>query len=163
MSTHPLAAIARSSSVDDASEVWTNPTTDASPTVATRPLEWLTPLTLAVCDVIAWILIYGSIGFFRRDAFFTTPLEFLLVDCLVLAVIIQAIYIVGGYSRNTETRSLTYTTEHILAVIVAAIISAAVIYSAATFDNNMRPSRGVLSQPAMAWVGAGPSGARTML
>ncbi len=109
-----------------------------------RGLDWFAPLLLILCDVVSWVLLYGITGYIRRDAFFTTPFEFMLVDCLVLAVIVQAIYIIGGYDRNTETRSLTYTTEHILAMIGAAIVSSFIIYSAATFDQGMRPSRGVL-------------------
>src|SRR5262249_30033555 len=41
-------------------------------------------------------------------------------------------------------RSLTYSTEHILAVIAAAMISSFLLYSAATFDATIKPSRGVL-------------------
>jgi exopolysaccharide biosynthesis polyprenyl glycosylphosphotransferase len=41
-------------------------------------------------------------------------------------------------------RGLIYTTEHILAIATAAAISAMLIYSAATFDATMKPSRGVL-------------------
>jgi exopolysaccharide biosynthesis polyprenyl glycosylphosphotransferase len=67
-----------------------------------------------------------------------------LVDGVVLAVILQALYIVGGYSRNTEMRGLIYATEHVLAIATAAAISAMLIYSAATFDQTMKPSRGML-------------------
>ena len=68
----------------------------------------------------------------------------MLVDCVVLTVIVQALYIVGGYSRNTETRSLIYATEHILAIIGAAVVGSMIIYSAAAFEVTMKPSRGVL-------------------
>jgi trk system potassium uptake protein TrkA len=89
-------------------------------------------------------VLYGIVSYIRRDEFFASPFEFVLVDCVALAVIVQALYIVGGYSRNTEMRGLTYTTEHILAITTAAAISAMLIYSAATFDQTMKPSRGVL-------------------
>jgi exopolysaccharide biosynthesis polyprenyl glycosylphosphotransferase len=57
---------------------------------------------------------------------------------------VQALYIIGGYNRDTEMRSLAYTTEHILAVAGAAALSSLLIYSAATFDAAMKPSRAVL-------------------
>ena len=76
--------------------------------------------------------------------FLSSAFEFVLVDCIILAVIIQALYIIGGYSRNTETRSLIYATEHILAIIGAAVVSSMIIYSAAAFEVTMKPSRGVL-------------------
>jgi exopolysaccharide biosynthesis polyprenyl glycosylphosphotransferase len=97
-----------------------------------------------VCDILCWVVLYGIVAYVRRDQFFVSPFEFVLVDCVVLAVILQALYIIGGYSRNTETRGLIYTTEHILAIAAAAAISAMLIYSAATFDQTMKPSRGML-------------------
>ena len=97
-----------------------------------------------LCDILCWVVLYGIVGYIRRDQFFVSPFEFVLVDCLVLAVILQALYIVGGYSRNTEMRGLIYTTEHILAIASATAISAMLIYSAATFDHTMKPSRGML-------------------
>lgn len=109
-----------------------------------RSHEWTTAFLLLVCDIASWIAVYGFVGFARRDKFFVDPFEFVLVDCVVVAVIIQSIYIIGGYNRNTEMRGLTYTTEHILAVAAAAAVSALILYSAATFDESMKPSRGVL-------------------
>src|SRR5205814_10661688 len=101
-------------------------------------------LLFALCDLVCWVLLYGFVGYMRRDAFFVSPIEFVLVDCITLIVIMQALYIVGGYNRNTETRSLTYTTEHILAVTAAWVISSLLIYSAAAYQGDMKPSRGVL-------------------
>src|SRR5437763_10614158 len=76
-----------------------------------RDHEWIIGFLYAICDVVCWVLVYATVGYLRRDAFFVNAFEFVLVDCVVLAVIIQALYIVGGYSRNTETRSLIYATE----------------------------------------------------
>src|SRR5437762_7978499 len=106
--------------------------------------DWITAVLCMVCDIVYWVVLYGIVGYVRRDQFFVSPFEFLLVDCVVLAVILQALYIIGGYNRNTEMRGLSYTTEHILAVAAAAAISSLIIYSAATFDTEMKPSRGVL-------------------
>ena len=114
------------------------------PFSAVRGHDWIVGLLYLVCDILCWVVLYGVVGYIRRDQFFVSALEFLLVDGVVLAVILQALYIVGGYSRNTEMRGLIYTTEHILAIAAAAAISAMLIYSAATFDQTMKPSRGML-------------------
>src|SRR5207248_2741466 len=106
--------------------------------------DWITAVLCTLCDIVCWVALYGIVGYVRRDQFFVSPFEFVLVDCVVLAVILQALYIIGGYNRNTEMRGLIYTTEHILAVAAAAAISSLLIYSAATFDTEMKPSRGVL-------------------
>ncbi len=106
--------------------------------------DWIAALLYVVCDTVCWVVLYGIVGYIRRDQFFVSPFEFVLVDCVVLAVILQALYIIGGYNRSTEMRGLIYTTEHILAVAAAAAISSLLIYSAATFDAGMKPSRGVL-------------------
>jgi exopolysaccharide biosynthesis polyprenyl glycosylphosphotransferase len=106
--------------------------------------DWIAALLYVVCDIVCWVLLYGIVGYIRRDQFFVSPFEFVLVDCVVLAVILQGLYIIGGYNRNTEMRGLIYTTEHTLAVAAAAAISSLLIYSAATFDAGMKPSRGVL-------------------
>ena len=109
-----------------------------------RHHDWLIGAVVAFFDIVCWVLLYGAVGVVRRDAFFVTPFEFLLVDCVSLLVLLQALYIVGGYNRNTETRSLTYTAEHILAIAAAGVISSLLIYSAAAYEGSMRPSRGVL-------------------
>jgi exopolysaccharide biosynthesis polyprenyl glycosylphosphotransferase len=109
-----------------------------------RDHDWTVGLLCALCDIVCWVLVYGFVGYMRRDAFFVSAFEFVLVDCIMLIVIMQALYIVGGYNRNTETRGLTYTAEHILAVAAAAVISSLLIYSAAAYEGDMKPSRGVL-------------------
>ncbi len=109
-----------------------------------RDHDWTAGLLYAFCDIVCWVLLYALVGYIRRDAFFVSAIEFVLVDCITLIVIVQALYIVGGYNRNTETRGLTYTAEHILAVAAAAVISSLLIYSAAAYQGDMKPSRGVL-------------------
>src|SRR5882724_4324184 len=109
-----------------------------------RDHDWTVGLLYLFCDIVCWVLLYGFVGYMRRDAFFVSAFEFVLVDCITLIVIMQALYIVGGYNRNTDTRGLTYTPEHILAVAAAAVISSLLIYSAAAYEGDMKPSRGVL-------------------
>lgn len=103
--------------------------------------EWTVGLLFFALDVISWITIYGVISFLRSDNFLVGPLEFLLVDVIQLAVICQALFMIGGYDRNNDARTLTYTAEHILAIVGAAAISSLLVYAAATFDSSMKPSR----------------------
>src|SRR5207237_9144368 len=99
-----------------------------------RDHDWAIGLFYAACDIVCWVLLYGLVGYLRRDAFFVSPSEFVLVDCITVAVILQALYIIGGYNRNTETRALTSTADHILAITAAAATRSQGIYSAAAYD-----------------------------
>src|SRR5438132_1406120 len=103
--------------------------------------DWTVAILYGVLDTIAWIVLYGIITYVRGDTFYSTRLDFFLIDLIQVLVIVQALYIVGGYDRNVNKRTLAYAVEHILAVTVAAIFSAMLIYSAATFDETMMPSR----------------------
>jgi exopolysaccharide biosynthesis polyprenyl glycosylphosphotransferase len=111
----------------------------------TRPQpDWVAPVLLLLLDTIGWIAIYGIIGWLRGDGFYSSPFQLFLVELLQLAIIVQSFFIIGGYDRQTEIRSLTYTAEHILALLGAGVFSSFLLYSAATFDQSMHPSRGVL-------------------
>jgi len=103
--------------------------------------EWLVGFACLALDILSWILIYGAITYLRRDQFLVGPFEFLLVDVIQVVVICQALFMIGGYDRNNDTRSLTYMAEHILAIIGATAISSLLVYSAAAFDGSMKPSR----------------------
>jgi exopolysaccharide biosynthesis polyprenyl glycosylphosphotransferase len=109
----------------------------------TRPL-WVGPAVLLLFDLLGWAAIYGAIGLLKGDEFYSGPFQLFLVELLQLAVICQAFFIIGGYDGQTQMRSLNYTAEHILALIGAALVSSFLIYTAATFDQSMHPSRGVL-------------------
>src|SRR4029450_6673834 len=106
--------------------------------------EWSSALLYLFLDVISWLAIYRLAGWFRYDAFYATPFQFFIVNVIQLGVIVAALYFVGGYDRTVEKLTLGYAAEHILAIIAAAMVSAMLIYSAATFDQTMKPSRGVL-------------------
>src|ERR1051325_11583932 len=105
-----------------------------------REHGWIIGLFVAFCDIAAWVCLYGLVAFVRRDEFFVSAFEFVLVDVIALAVLLQALYIIGGYNRNTETRSLTYTAEHILAVASAAAISSLINYAAAAYQDRIKTS-----------------------
>jgi exopolysaccharide biosynthesis polyprenyl glycosylphosphotransferase len=103
--------------------------------------EWAPALLILFCDVVCWVGIYTALGFIRHDQFFSSQFEFAILNIIQLAVIVQSLFIIGGYNNRTEMRGLGYTTEHILAMIVAFGVSSLILYAAATFDQVMKPSR----------------------
>jgi exopolysaccharide biosynthesis polyprenyl glycosylphosphotransferase len=124
---------------------------DESKRISSRP-DWIAPAALLVLDTLAWVAIYGVTGWLRGDEFHSSPFQLFLVEALELAVIVQTLFIIGGYDRRIDMRNLTYTTEHILALIGAALISSFLLYSAATFEQTMHPSRGVLLLSFLAFI-----------
>src|SRR5438552_4504030 len=76
-----------------------------------RSQDWIVALFYMPADIVCWVVLYALVGYVRRDAFFASPFEFVLVDGVALLVILQTLYIIGGYNRNTETRGLAYTAE----------------------------------------------------
>jgi exopolysaccharide biosynthesis polyprenyl glycosylphosphotransferase len=106
--------------------------------------EWAPALLFFICDVVCWVGIYGSLSFLRHDAYFSSGFEFAVIDIIQLVVIVQSLFIIGGYSARTEMRGLTYTAEHILAMIAALAGGSLLLYTAATFDQTMKPSRSVV-------------------
>ncbi len=106
--------------------------------------DWALSAFLLFLDVACWFLIYGFASLIRGDAYYSSAFVFFIIDLLQVTVIVCALFTIGGYDRSTETRSLVYTTEHLLAIVVAALMSAVLIYSAAAFDESMKPSRGVV-------------------
>jgi exopolysaccharide biosynthesis polyprenyl glycosylphosphotransferase len=106
--------------------------------------EWSSTALYLFLDVVSWITIYRVVGYFRYDAFYATPFQFFIINVIQLGVIMAALYFVGGYDRTVEKLTLGYAAEHMLAITAAAVVSAMLVYSAATFDQTMKPSRGVL-------------------
>src|SRR5581483_7884220 len=106
--------------------------------------EWAPGLLFFVFDVVCWIVMYGTLGFIRHDALFSSGFKFAVIDVIQLAIIVQALFIIGGYSSRVEMRGLTYTAEHIIAMITALCVSALILYAAATFDHSMKPSRSAI-------------------
>jgi FlaA1/EpsC-like NDP-sugar epimerase len=106
--------------------------------------EWSSAALYLFLDVVSWVAIYRVAAWFRYDAFYATPFQFFVINLIQLGVIVAALYFVGGYDRSVEKLTLGYAAEHILAVTAAGLVSAMLIYSAATFDQTMKPSRGAL-------------------
>ncbi len=103
--------------------------------------EWIVTVGLLGLDLALWVTIYLTATLVRDDSFFVTPLQFGLVAFLQLICIIGAMAVIGAYNRHTEIRGLPYATEHVLALLGAAMFSALLVYAAAAFDETMKPSR----------------------
>jgi exopolysaccharide biosynthesis polyprenyl glycosylphosphotransferase len=103
--------------------------------------EWAPALLILICDIVCWVTIYAVLSFVRHDQFFSSRFEYGIIDIILLGIIIQALFVIGGYSQRTETRGLSYTAEHILAMIAALAVSTILLYVAATYDRSMKPSR----------------------
>src|SRR5436190_8029619 len=104
--------------------------------------EWAPSVLVFFLDIVTWTAIYGIASYLRHtNTTFSVPFQFAVIEIIQIAVIVQALFIIGGYSPRTETRGLAYTAEHILALLCALGISAFVIYVAATYDHSMKPSR----------------------
>src|SRR5437762_952069 len=104
--------------------------------------EWAPSILVFVLDILTWAALYGIASYLRdHDTAFSGSFQFAVIEIIQIAVIVQAVFIIGGYSPRTETRGLAYTAEHILALLCALGISAFVIYVAATYDHSMKPSR----------------------
>jgi exopolysaccharide biosynthesis polyprenyl glycosylphosphotransferase len=106
--------------------------------------EWMAAFLFLLVDLTTWVVIYGAMSLWRPDPAITTTFQYWFLCGLNFTVIFAALYIVGGYDRHIEMRSLFYTTEHFLALITALIFSSFLIYSAAVFSQTTRPSRGIL-------------------
>ena len=115
-----------------------------NPFVKIAQEDWAPALLVLFCDIICWVVIYSLLSFIRHDAFFSSTFEFATIVVIQVVVIVQALFIVGGYDRRTEMRGLAYTAEHILAMIAALAAASLLLYVAATFDQAMKPSRGAV-------------------
>src|SRR3954465_15215625 len=86
--------------------------------------EWAPAFLFFFCDVVSWFGIYGVLGYLCHNALFSSGFEFAVIDFIQMAVIVQALFVIGGYSSRVEMRGLTYTAEHIIAMLSALGVSA---------------------------------------
>src|SRR5207249_10107319 len=103
--------------------------------------EWAPSILIFLLDIFTWMAIYGMASYLRNDTAFSGSFQFAVVEIIQIAVIVQALFIIGGYSPRTETRGLAYTAEHILAFLCALWMSAFVFFVAGSYGHPMKPSR----------------------
>src|SRR2546430_17007641 len=99
-----------------------------------RDHDWITAVLCTLCDIVCWVVLYGIVGYVRRDQFFVSPFEFVLVDCVVLAVILQALYIIGGFNRSNAKRGLVFMAEQIFFVGAEGAVRVLLVFFAAGVD-----------------------------
>ncbi len=129
----------------------------------TRTAEWLSyrgaiSLALVVLDAVIWVGLYTLLVTIRRQYALDDPLAsaglshvgagsggFQVSVCVVqFAALALCLFIVGGYDRRTSYLSLAYMSEHLLALMAAAVLGGMLIYAVAVFNQSgIRPSRGV--------------------
>src|SRR2546430_15340866 len=96
--------------------------------------DWIAALLYVVRDTVCWVVLYGIVGYIRRDQFFVSPFEFVLVDCVVLDVILQALYIIGGFNRSNAKRGLVFMAEQIFFVGAEGAVRVLLVFFAAGVD-----------------------------
>ena len=106
--------------MDDVLEppVWTEsvPTLSRTDNKSRRTLsivrghDWIVGLLYMTCDILCWVVLYGAVSYIRRDEFFVSPFEFMLVDCVVLVVILQALY--------SNTSQISFTSSRLASVVL---------------------------------------------
>jgi exopolysaccharide biosynthesis polyprenyl glycosylphosphotransferase len=103
--------------------------------------EWAPAILFLILDVVCWVSLYTLLISVRHDIYFSGRFEYVVVYVVQLAVLVQSLFIIGGYSARTETRGLAYTAEHVLAMLSALAVTSLILYGAATFDHTMKPGR----------------------
>src|SRR3954468_14985379 len=68
--------------------------------------DWAPALLIFLCDIVCWFSLYAGLAFLRHQAVYSSALELGLIDGLQLIIIVQCLFIIGGYSSRTDMRSL---------------------------------------------------------
>ena len=117
-----------------------------------------TSLALAVLDAIFWVGLYTLLVTVRRVYALDDVDAAVLAHagggtggfqpsvCVVqFAALTLCLFIVGGYDRRTSYMSLSYMSEHLIALVAAGVLGGLLVYAGASFSTSgLRPSRGVL-------------------
>ena len=115
-----------------------------------------------VLDATLWL---GCFGAFHLLYERTRIVEGGLHHSVFLAqflVIIACLFVVGGYDRRTRFMSLSYMSEHCIALAAAGVVGGLFVYAGSTFGQNIRPSRGVLLASQLAFAALSLLSRRTM-
>src|SRR5207237_3522421 len=76
--------------------------------------EWSPGILFLILDVVCWVSLYTLLISVRHDIYFSGRFEYVVVYLVQLAVLVQSLFIIGGYSASTETRGLAYNVEHMM-------------------------------------------------
>ncbi len=111
-----------------------------------------------VLDAVIWVGLYALLVTVRHQYAMDDPVAaaalshvaagaggFQISVCVVqFATLALCLFIVGGYDRRTSYLSLSYMSEHLIALAAAGVLGGLLIYAGAVFNQSgIRPSRGV--------------------
>jgi hypothetical protein len=103
--------------------------------------SWIPAIILLLSDLFSWpglLLVFSQL----RSNFVVSAgqiqWQILLVPAVISAVVLN---FVGGYDRRTRMLALAYAVEHLLAVVIALVISALTLYGVVLFYETVKPSR----------------------
>jgi hypothetical protein len=105
--------------------------------------KWLVGVATLLLDFAVWMACYGAFAVLRVDNFMSERHWFLLMEAPFLAVAV-VFFVAGAYDRRTDTLSLSYMSEHVIAGGIAALLGFVFVYSIAAYSQNIKPSRSVL-------------------
>ncbi len=105
--------------------------------------DWTTGPLYLLLDALVWLTLY-YLSLFLRGGERNPGDSIFSVYLLQLGVIAVSLFIVGGYDRRTIFPSLGYMSEHLITLVAAGGIGALLIYSVTAYEQDIRPSRGVL-------------------
>src|SRR2546430_9548013 len=103
--------------------------------------EWSPGILFLILDVVCWVSLYTLLISVRHDIFFSGRFEYVVVYLVQLAVLVQSLFIIGGYNARTETRGLAYTAEHVLAMLGALAVTSLILYGEGTLDPAIKARR----------------------
>jgi exopolysaccharide biosynthesis polyprenyl glycosylphosphotransferase len=123
----------------------------ACPSFIERPSErkvsfswntsWIPAIILLLSDLFAWPGLFLLLSQLRSSFVGSAgqiQWQILLIPAVISAVVL---HLVGGYDRRTNMLALAYTVEHLLAVVIALVISALALYGIVDFYEPVKPSR----------------------
>ena len=103
--------------------------------------SWLPSVTLLLNDAFSWPAIFFLLSQIRF-VFSGSPGELGWNQLLLPAIVNCAIlHTIAGYDRKTRMRSVSYAVEHGLALFIAFVISAVLVYGLFAFNDLIKPSR----------------------
>ena len=114
--------------------------------VAARGLRqgWATATLFLMLDVAGWLVICNLLGYLRHSDLSYLETTSPETQLLGMGIILLTLFAIGGYDRRSDMTSLSYTSEHIIAMVIATALASLLIYAVSSYSLSMHPSRGVL-------------------
>jgi exopolysaccharide biosynthesis polyprenyl glycosylphosphotransferase len=102
-----------------------------------------TALVLMLLDALAVVVCFNLIGFARGVA----HLDHLIIAPLQLPIVLflLGVYLIDGYSARTDMLSLTYTAQHVIALIGVMLLTLTLTYAFLPPGFTLQNSRAVIS------------------